>query len=729
MIADMAIGHEQRQRQQRQDQDLQAQQDAKDQAAHQQLEEGQELSPEQAGHLQPQLGNAALAALLARSGPGSGGVAGLEEEGHEELVEAQDEEELHAEELEAPIYGGGGGGGPGGPGGPADPWDMGKLFGGDDDDDVGTGGARNPRLRPSPLRPGDGPLDDEPEDDPEAIDPEHLAEVNAALPPAPPSPPGPRTGDAVHRAVEGPLSDAAHIARGSLSPEDLVAHGGGASPLGRPLAIGRFLAQHGTQVRARALGRALAGGASLLLVPATGTAGAVARLATMAVCAQVAEGGGAATDRAIALALATDAWPRAMFAARQLARRRRLHAPHIAARALGAALSDRDSSGAEELPRDSLGGRALASLIPTRVRIDIPGLQMPRIDPVSDDESTAAVDALLAELTGGRDPRALPADPIVDIDALQPVLDAAGDLVNDLGRAQVEFAAAGVAACRVESDAPVRQALVHGDRALRLLAREVVSAGEALAELRGTPRPGSAARAAPLLQIMRDTVDGLDALRAWVFGTIAAAAVRLDETSESSAPASTIGVEAEATRAGGDRVGARALLEQELASAREAGDPVAERELSLLLGAASMEAGQAHQARDAFERALLLSTSTAQDTATTVAAGSPLAGILLAEGRFDQARQVAVEVRQAAAARSHWLAMADATIVIAAADLASSALADAVAELLGSAVQMRTLGAHTAAQLLKARLAEYRAELGAERFDAALQQATASMAH
>ncbi|NOY27486.1 MAG: hypothetical protein GXP62_16610, partial [Oligoflexia bacterium] len=419
----MPVSHEQRQRQQ-QAEDLQAQQEAKDKEALQQLEEGQEISQEQAGQLQPQIGNAALAALLAHaasasaSASASAGITAAEEDVGEELVEVQDEEEVFAEELNASVYGGGGGGA-GVPGGPADPWDMGKLFGGDDDGTPAGGGPRGGRVRPSPIRPGTLPIDEDldDEDDVEAVPDEHIEAVMASLPAVPRRRTTSLWGDAIHCAVEDALGETGAIARLSLSPEDLVRRGGPGSPVGRPLAIGRFLAAQASAPLARCLGRALAGGSATMLVAATGAAGATARLATLAVCAQVAESGGtdgqatvdraAATDRAVALALTLDAWPRTILAARKLARRHRLHAPEIAERALGRSLAPGGVVGGE-LPAEALGSRALASLIPQSRPVDVPDLQAPPLDPVASDEETATVDALLAEFTGGRDPRAPP---------------------------------------------------------------------------------------------------------------------------------------------------------------------------------------------------------------------------------------------------------------------------------------------------------------------------------
>ena len=106
----MSTSREQRQRQELEAKLARDELDKKGKEELQKLEEGQEISPDLAGHLQPQLGNAALNNLLNRSAPAqstsSAGAMQTEEVG-EESVEAQEEEELKGEELEAPLYGGG----------------------------------------------------------------------------------------------------------------------------------------------------------------------------------------------------------------------------------------------------------------------------------------------------------------------------------------------------------------------------------------------------------------------------------------------------------------------------------------------------------------------------------------------------------------------------------------------------------------------------------------------
>lgn len=723
----MSTSREQRQRQELQERLQRDELDKKGKEELKKLEEGQEISPELAGQLQPQLGNAALNNLLNRAsttaqGHSSAGAAQTEEVG-EETAEVQEEEELQGEELEAPLYGGGGSGGGGGGGG--DPWDMGRLFGGDDDGEGGGDGAHNPRLRASPIREGEHPLDEEPppEDDPEAVDPLHLRAVDDGLARGLPDLParvGPRQGDARHHAVEDALLDPAKLARAAVHAEDLVGRGGPRSPLGRPLAVARFLAVHGRSPRARALSRGLAGGAAALLVDATGASGAIARLCALATCASVAEAGegdsAAAVDRAVAMALATDAWPRAVAAARVLARKRKLHAPQIAARTLGAPVPPGGTAGREASP-DSLAGRAVAGLLPAPSAVVIPSLSQAELPPVAEDDALAALDALLAGFTGGPDPRALPPDPLIDGEAIQPVLDAASELVNLLGRAQVEFAAAAVAACQARADAPVQQALVHGDRALRLLAREVVEAGEAVAALRGSPRAGSGVRAAPRLKLLREAAVGLDALRAWVLANLAAAGAggaAPEVGPEEEGPLAA----AEAARSGGDAGTARALLRRETRQAPWNG------EAWLRLGLAALEAGDRDEAATALTEAWAFA---AQDTWAGVVVGTVLSALRLDQGDRAGAVEVAARLAEAARHRHHPLALAAATITQVAAahppGAGPDALPAAVEALVRAALELRQQGAEAAVNLVKARLAELRAGADPRDFDRALARA------
>ncbi|RME22525.1 MAG: hypothetical protein D6798_15615, partial [Deltaproteobacteria bacterium] len=229
----------------------------------------------------------------------------------------------------------------------------------------------------------------------------------------------------------------------------------------------------------------------------------------------------AEVDRAVALSLEVLAWPLALHSARRLARRRRLHAPLIVRQVVGDRGVGKGPPGGSRRAAAPLGARALLRLLPARPQITIPDLTPPPPPVAIIDDAIAATDALIEALTGGRDPTSLPADPVLDDDAMRPVLDATTDLVNAMGRCQVEFAAAAIAALRVHPGANVQQVLVHADRALRLLARQAVEVGDRLVALTGRPRAAVASEVHDILAELREQVDALDALRDWVIDELA----------------------------------------------------------------------------------------------------------------------------------------------------------------------------------------------------------------
>lgn len=523
----MATGTSRKTRQDRQHRAGQADKEAQDRLKQQleQIEEGEEVTADKARRLAPQLGNQALANLLATTkgssstASGTGADVEVVEEGPGEDQEAEvDEGGL---ELETPHFGGGGGDGGadggGGAGEEEDPWDLGFLFGGDDDDDGGPNPRR--RLGPSPRRAMPSPEDPFERDEIEkALGIEHVPPVEAIAGRTRPRPEAPREGDGVYAAVEAALDDAAFLARGAVEPEDLVEIAGALDPLGRPVEIARFLAGAARSVHARSLSRVIAGNAAALLPEAGGHSGGVARLATLAACAEAFEGGGPSTDRAVRLALVREAWTDAVAAAREGMKRGRLYAPDIVARVHG-----RPPAGSRRrLPEPSpLGGRALAHVVPLGHVPAIPDVD-PR-PPAPEDPDLADFDAVLAVLTGGEDPRETPADPPLDDRHLAPVLRAANDLINALGRTQVELAAAGVAVTRVRLDAPVRGVLAHADEALRELARSAFSTGHGIERLRGRPFSEAEDRARHLVARLRATATGLEALREWAVERLAGA--------------------------------------------------------------------------------------------------------------------------------------------------------------------------------------------------------------
>lgn len=482
------------------------------------LEEGQ-LSGERATGLQASLGNQSILNLLNNLNQTASAVDALdqgEEESADLELEVESDEDL---ERDAELRQVGGGGGGGGAGAPSDsPWDVGVLFGGEDDPDA-PAQPRRRRRRQGQQGPADlEGIFDGPEED--AARPAATAEMSAALG-LPPDAPTERWGDSELEAIELPLREAVRLEGRTLSLDTLEAITGRDDPLHRATAIGRFLSHGRGELGFAAL---LAGPASGLLPESAGFASAAARLATLAICAEREEGGGIDTDRAAQLAMCTRAWPRAMAAARQAARESKLHAPLIAARALGLPGLPPDARLA--LPPPSvLGGRALEAAIPLGFIPPVPALVLP--DPPSPtaeaDPELSAIDAVLARFTGGLDPAALPPPPLLSAAAINPLLGCANALMNALGRAQVEMAAAAVAVRMVRDDAPIRATLNTADKALRELARGVVLAGRQLEKLRGKHLRRAREPAEKAAEALQRSRDALASLRAWAMATLAGA--------------------------------------------------------------------------------------------------------------------------------------------------------------------------------------------------------------
>ncbi len=480
------------------------------------IEEGQELSADQTATLQPQVGNQAILNLLSRLASASSSISSIELEEEQEEEELQEQEEELESDRELRHLGGGGGGGGGGAAG--NPWEVGHLFGGEDDDPVA---APQQPLRRAAARREDGEIEDPFEEErPEGLSSDDLVDISVAIGPTASRTDRPRWGDARYEAVEGALLDPTRLGRIVLTPESLVGQSGPQDPLGRAAEIGRLLA--GLDPEADIAGL-LVGPAPALMTPASGYAGAAARLASLAVCAEAALGGERETDDAVALALVQDAWPAAVDAARAAAQRGRLHAPLIVAMVLGEPES-LPAARARLVPPSPLGGRALERAIPESFVPAIPSLDLspPPTRPILDD-ALAAADAVLARMTGGVDPLDPPTPPTLSPDALRPVLSAANALMSAMGRAQVEAAAAAIAVRRIRRDAPIRSPLAHTDRALRELARGVIRAGRSLERVQGRPLMEAREPAERAIAALRDSASALAALRSWVFATLAGA--------------------------------------------------------------------------------------------------------------------------------------------------------------------------------------------------------------
>ena len=481
------------------------------------MEEGQELSAEQTATLQPQMGNQAILNLLNRLQDASNSFSNIEMEEEQE----QEEEGLEQEEgleSEMDFHHLGGGSGSGGGGGTGEhPWEVGFLFGGDDDE----GGPAAPRRRRRQQRARQQDEADDPfEEEFEELSKSDLSSIEVAIGPTQPRRQQNRWGDAHYRAVEDSLMDPTRLGRQSLTPESLIGHSGPQDPLGRPAAIGRFLS---TALPNSSVAGLLSGPAPSLMTAASGYAGAAARLACLAVCAEASIGGEKATDDAVALAMVQDAWPQAVEAARHAAKRGRLHAPLIAAMVLGEPESLPAARMRLSTPHP-LGGQALERSVPDSFIPPIPTINLtPPPPPPAVDEALAAADAVLARLTGGPDPFDPPAPPTLTPESIRPVLRSANALMSAMGKAQVEAAAAAIAVRKIRKDAPIRSPLAHTDKALRELARGVITAGRMLERIQGRPLMEVQDSAKNALQALRDGAAALGALRSWMFATLAGA--------------------------------------------------------------------------------------------------------------------------------------------------------------------------------------------------------------
>lgn len=491
------------------------------------VEEGSEISPDAAERLQPQLGNHAVQALLDRTSSTTQSSTGTADLELAEEVGRGEEEEFEGGNLEMPNVELGGGG----DGVPVEvaPWEVGRLFGGGDDDE----NPYKPKPIPKARRRTARAVTSEPELRPDdGLDESHIDRVESLLGTTPLMPEECRTGDARYRAVEAGLTKPHTIGRRTLNPESMVDRTDHLDPIGRPTAIARFMSTAANQSMSRALSRCIAGPSSALIPLASGHAGAASRLAALVVCAEALEDGGTPTDNAVRLALCHEAWPAALAAASDLAKTGRVVAPDIVERA-GETIAGREPSPARvetspyELTGVRLGRRALLEILPDTPLKPIPSVAFEPPPPSpSRDPSIAAVDAVLAELTGGMAPSDIPSERIIEPQHVQPVLDAATELVNRMGQTQVELAAAAIAVARVQPDLPVRSTLFHTDRAMRELARTVVRHGDRLHRAIGAPEAVTQRLPERSVRGLREAASAFEALRTWSFNAIAEALYR-----------------------------------------------------------------------------------------------------------------------------------------------------------------------------------------------------------
>src|SRR6185436_1659555 len=99
-----------------------------------------------------------------------------------------------------------------------------------------------------------------------------------------------RSGDAVYRAVEAVLGDPKALAHPMPAPEALTDRARPDDPIGRATSIGRFVGEAGVGRLAVSVARVLSGVGAAIVGEEEGHAGAVARLASLAVTAEALEG-------------------------------------------------------------------------------------------------------------------------------------------------------------------------------------------------------------------------------------------------------------------------------------------------------------------------------------------------------------------------------------------------------------------------------------------------------
>ena len=528
----MAISHEQRKKLGLPTQDA-ADQQQEQTSSLEKIEEGQEISPDTAERLQPQMGNPAVQALLAQTQSSTQTSTGTADfELAEEIQEQGDEYEGGSLDVGDISFGGGGGDDGGGGGVPIElnPWEVQHLFGGDDDDIPKKPTPKQTRRAPPQQRTAVDPTLGLTTDD-EHLPDEEMNHIEEALGATPTMKEEYRAGDSRYRAIEFGLQTPHAIGRRKLVPESMVDRTDHLDPIGRATSIGRFLATNATHESARSIARLTGLPASVLLTPSTGHAGAAARLATLTVCAEAQEGTATHSDRAVAVSLCRDVWGHALDSARKVASTGRVVAPQIVA-AAGEVMDESDGQPkfhmtSEAMAAIRLGTQALDAIIPPAIVPEIPSLSFAKAPaPISDNTAIAAVDAALESFTGGLNAAELPNEQVLDTATLQPVLDAATALVNAMGRAQVEFAAAAIALKRVRPGAPSLSTLRHADKALRQLARTVVMSGDKLHRARGMPVAATGDLPHNAIQSMRQSAQSLSSLRVWVFSSIAEALCR-----------------------------------------------------------------------------------------------------------------------------------------------------------------------------------------------------------
>ena len=273
-----------------------------------------------------------------------------------------------------------------------------------------------------------------------------------------------------------------NLARPEWAPEDLLHLHRSGAPLIVAGEIGGFLAAHAQQPRSTHWGALLHQGVPAALHCRTGFTSTVAATAHLTTCAQAAQLNGNHTTRAVATALQWQAWSDTVTTARTLAKEGRLHAPTILLKQLGSTRVYCEDPVDSIL--DPLCRAAIRHVLPKGFIPDIPVFQItPKAK--EDTELIRSLDAALKMFTGSSSSDTDDREKTIRAQDLEPHLYAARQLLNAIGRSQVEFATAALAVLRVQPLAPVLPILKQADQELRVLARSAVQAGKIISSMIG----------------------------------------------------------------------------------------------------------------------------------------------------------------------------------------------------------------------------------------------------
>ena len=500
----MSIDQKQQRQLQDQQKDLRSQLEAQISSA-EQYEEGSELSNDKAARMQMHTGNEAIQDLIDKLNNIESTLNAMNGE-MDEVIEEQDQElEMeHGTSLKGGSDDGSGGGDDN------NPWEHNFFYGGDDDPILIQTKRVQKRRRTHFIDSTEKSTEDKPKQQHSNL----LLDILAS------PPQGERRGDSRYKTVELALHNLAELIGHSLAPEDLQYRSEVDDPIRLPTEIGNFMEEHAENELAASWGEILGAPDPSLLSPQGGFSTAVARMATLAICAEVANGEADEVDNAVALSLHYTAWETCTIIAKQLANQSQLHAPKIVAAVLGEDLPDVLD---RELPKPNvLGGAALQKILPPPMPFLPPDFAYPQEEKIEEDPLLASLDMALLEFSG-INPFLPPKSPVVDYDFLRPALQSANQLINALGRAQVEYATSAIVVHKVQPLAPILPILEHCDETLRKIARQTVQAGRALEDLDGENIFDVQTELEQHRKKIYEAHDAVQALRKWALITFAAA--------------------------------------------------------------------------------------------------------------------------------------------------------------------------------------------------------------